>query len=100
MLLFSHHLSLSHCHLASFHLFLKSLEQLCCYNLFPLEIKRALEESWSTGLGLGVPIYCEVKLLFESFCEILNSCLGKLVYLARCSNSVVVHLYVLYMLVI
>jgi hypothetical protein len=64
-------------HLASLHL---SLEQLCCYNLFPLGIKRALEESWSTGLGLGVPIYCEVKSFFESYCELLNSCFGKLVY--------------------
>jgi hypothetical protein len=35
-------LSLSHCHLSLVHLFLKSLEQLCCYNLFHWIIKNLL----------------------------------------------------------
>jgi len=90
-------LSLSSCFIS---LVLEELGATLFPQPLPFGNKKSLEELWSTGLGLGFPIYCEVKLFFESFCEILSSCLDKLVYLARCSNSVVAHLYVLYMLVI
>jgi hypothetical protein len=100
MLPFSYHLSLSHCS-SCFHsiLLLESLEQLVAATS-PFGNRERLWRNLGVQDCVLVFHSYEVIGFFEYFCGILSSLLGKLVYLARFSNSVVAGLNVLYLLMI